>query len=270
MQQQIERRLIVNENETQEFWRNFPKSDLEQRCAALHQQRREFSESIGSIKVEATRRTVGQIWIQSGVGVEVGAGSRPFPIPDGARIMLGDILTSDQLEEYFKTKVTDNVYLDFETMNGIENNSLDFIIAAHVIEHVFNPIGAIDASLKKLKKGGVLVLCVPDMRFTFDVNRTPTDFKHLMEDYLDGGEGTKLQAYIEHVRFVHPVLSDVIIDDEDILEEAKKIMAANLDIHVHCWTFSTFLEMLKSLPFDLKTLSQISVENENIFVIEKQ
>jgi SAM-dependent methyltransferase len=259
----------MNADETSEFWKDFSKSDLEQRCASLHQQRRELNESVGGIKVDATRRAVGQIYIPQGIGVEVGAGSRPFPIPDGARVTLGDILTSDQLEEYFKTKVSKNVYLDIETMNGVENESLDFIVAAHVIEHVFNPIGAIDVSLQKLKKGGVLVLCVPDMRFTFDHKRTPTDFTHLMADYLDGGESTKLDSYLEHVRFVHPVLVGEHIIEEKVLEEAKKIMAANLDIHVHCWTLFSFLEMLKSLPFNLNMLSYVSVENENIFVIEK-
>jgi SAM-dependent methyltransferase len=259
----------MNEDESVEFWRNFPKSDLELRCAALHQQRREFSESVGEIKVEATRRAVGQIFIPTGIGVEVGAGSRPFPIPDGAKVTLGDILTSDQLEDYFKTKVSENVYLDFETMNGIEDLSLDFIVAAHVIEHVFNPIGAIDVSLQKLKKGGVLVLCVPDMRFTFDHMRRPTEINHLMADYLDGGEGTKLEAYLEHVRYVHPVLVKEEVPEEEIVDVAKKLMEVNLDIHVHCWTFPTFLEMLESLPFKLKILSYVSVENENIFVIEK-
>ena len=259
----------MKEDESSEFWKSFPKQDLEQRCAALHQQRREFSESVGALKVEATRRTVGQIYIPAGIGVEVGAGSRPFPIPDGAKVTLGDILTADQLDVYFKTKISENVYIDFETMDGFENESLDFIIAAHVIEHVFNPVGSIDVSLQKLKKGGVLVLCVPDMRFTFDHRRTPTDFNHLMADYLDGGEGTKLEAYLEHVRFVHPVLAEEQILEENVLEIAKEIMAANLDIHVHCWTYQSFLTMLKSLPFNLKIVCQVSVENENIFVIQK-
>jgi SAM-dependent methyltransferase len=60
----------------------------------------------------------------------------------------------------------------------------DYVIASHVIEHIPNPIGWIKEIAAILRPNGILSLVVPDKRFTFDVNRTPTDTSTWVDAYL--------------------------------------------------------------------------------------
>lgn len=57
--------------------------------------------------------------------------------------------------------------------------SLDYIASSHLLEHLSNPLVAIDDWHRTLKPGGLLYLVVPDRRFTFDHRRERTPLPHL-------------------------------------------------------------------------------------------
>lgn len=90
--------------------------------------------------------------------------------------------------------------IDAQTLGGTADASLDFVLSAHVIEHLQDPLGSIRAAMRCLRPGGSLLLAVPDMRHTFDRERSPTPLSHLPGDLEDGGEGTRLEAYEEFIR----------------------------------------------------------------------
>lgn len=85
-------------------------------------------------------------------------------------------------------------------LNGIANESYDFILSCHSLEHVANPLKAVAEWVRVLKPGGMFVLILPDKRFTFDVNRPYTTMDHLLQDYeLNVGEddSTHFQEIID-------------------------------------------------------------------------
>ncbi|MDE2440230.1 MAG: methyltransferase domain-containing protein [Betaproteobacteria bacterium] len=261
----------MNDEEISSFWINYSIEDLANRCASLHRQRRELMESHGSIEIEAVRRTVSSIWIK-GKGIEVGAGSRPFFIPDGSECYYGDIRDRDELSKYFSSlEVSLNGFIDAQTMAGIPQNSLDFVISAHVIEHLFDPIGAIINTIRVLKDQGIFLLVVPEKSKTWDRDRTATTLEHMMMDYVDGGMGTKKDAYVEHAKFVHPIMTGEYIDEDKIEESALQAMNAAMDIHVHAWQYEEFRELLEKCKKidNFLILHAQKVQNENIFVLKK-
>src|ERR1700704_3693145 len=157
--------------------------------------------------VDLQRRAIAERFL-TGQGVEVGAGDRPFPVPRHARVSYGDIRGMTAIQEYFKaTDVRSDSAIDGQTFAGIANDSLDFVISAHVIEHLRDPIGSIVNAIRVLRPAGIHILVVPDMRFTFDRHRPETTVEHALLDYEDGGESTCRQAYEEHLRYVHPELT---------------------------------------------------------------
>lgn len=209
-----------------------------------------------------------------GSGIEVGAGNRPFPVPRHARVLYGDIRDRASVETYFKTadvQVGSNI--DAQSFAGFPDESLDFVISAHVIEHLRDPIGSIVCAIRVLRPGGILVLVVPDMRFTFDRHRPETTAEHLLRDYDDGGVGTCREAYEEHLRYVHPELTGEQYSEAEIQwqagESAKRWR--DFDVHFHAWTrdgFEATLEAAARLaPFQVEQV--VSVANENIFVLRK-
>jgi SAM-dependent methyltransferase len=64
--------------------------------------------------------------------------------------------------------------------------SLDYIASSHLLEHLSNPIAAIDDWHRTLKPGGMLYLVVPDRRYTFDHRRQRTSLSHLVDDFERG------------------------------------------------------------------------------------
>jgi SAM-dependent methyltransferase len=67
-----------------------------------------------------------------------------------------------------------------------ENESYDFVLSSHALEHMANPIKALHEWMRILKKGGVLLLCLPDRDKTFDHLRPATSLEHMVQDYNRG------------------------------------------------------------------------------------
>jgi len=259
------------EDERPEFWAGFAHDDLALRCAVLHAQRRQWQAQQLDGEIGAVRRAVAAMCIH-GNGIEVGAGSRPFPLPDGAHCYYGDVRTHEELSTYFGTSdVALCGEIDAQTMQGVPAASLDFVISAHVIEHLFDPLGAIEAALGVLRPGGTLLLVAPEMTRTWDRERPPTPLAHVIGDHADGGEGTRLQAYLEHVRHVHPVLTGETIAEDRVEENARAIMASGMDIHVHAWRLEDIRQMLDyaAQRFGARVDYQLDSVNENLFVLQR-
>lgn len=245
---------------------------LRDRVVALEAQCRDLTERAGAAEVHGARSAIGQMFLR-GTGIEVGAGSRPFPLPPGARCFYGDVRDRAALASYFQTgDVTTDGVIDAQSMAGVPEASLDFVISAHVIEHLFDPVGAIRAAVRVLKDGGCFICVVPELTMTFDRARPPTELAHVLRDAEDGGESTRLQAYVEHVRYVHPTLTGVHFPDEQIEPEATKIMQAGMDLHVHAWRAEDFRALLARIAADtgVAVSAEVSVGNENIFVLRRE
>ncbi|MBZ9768446.1 class I SAM-dependent methyltransferase [Mesorhizobium sp. CA6] len=257
-------------DEMVEFWLERPHRELANVAAALHRDRRRVEDKTGLNEVVGARTLISNAFV-NGVGIEVGAGNRPFPVPSMATVIYGDIRDNETLRNHFADRnITEGGFIDAETFAGTKLNSLDFIISAHVIEHLANPFGSIREGLARLKPGGVYIIAVPDMRFTTDRHRPPTSFDHLMEDLRTGGEPTLLAAYVEHCRYVHP-LSQPAFADFELMPAAENGLKNRIDIHVHTWmreTFSEHLDRLSAL-FGFEKCFESAIRNEALFVLRK-
>ncbi|MEW9535718.1 methyltransferase domain-containing protein [Agrobacterium radiobacter] len=259
------------DDEKAEYWLPFPHDDLALRCAVLHQQRRKLQDEKLEVEVLSARKALSEIFLK-GKGIEVGAGSRPFPLPDGVECYYGDVLDSASLEKYFGTdKVVLDGVIDAQTMRGIPHDSLDFVISAHVIEHLHDPIGAIRATINVLKQGGVFLLVVPEMTKTWDRRRPPTTLDHLIKDSRDGGYSTHLEAAIEHARYVHPEITGKTIPEDEIISDAQNLIDSGMDMHMHAWRMVDFREMLDHIANDAKFAVEAALSrvNENAFVLRR-
>lgn len=184
----------------------------------------------------------------AGTGLEIGAGASPFPVPLHCRVLYGDRLSYEQLtaEPYPGQRKCDlvvpEILTEFDEISGVGDESLDFLIACHVIEHTRNPIGSIAAAHRKLKPGGQLLLVIPDKEQTFDRDRPVTTLDHLLEDFHRPDRQRDLDHYREFYRLAFSVR-------QDILEEtARRNFVEEYAIHYHVWTHDTFAAMLAALP----------------------
>jgi SAM-dependent methyltransferase len=142
--------------------------------------------------------------------------------------------------------VAPDVVDDGARLASFAEASLDFVVANHVLEHVEDPIDALEHQLRVLRPGGVLYLTLPDARHSFDAARPRTTVEHLLRDHREGAQMSRRGHYEECARLIegHP--------------------------HFHVWepvTFAGFLAAVE-LPFSLELL-QASVE-EFLVILRKQ
>lgn len=80
----------------------------------------------------------------------------------------------------------------------INNESYDFILSSHQLEHVANPIKALFEFKRILKKKGILILVLPNFKYNFDHKREITTFNHILNDF-ESNTGEDDKTHLEEV-----------------------------------------------------------------------
>lgn len=213
---------------------------------------------------ESERRRLAAAHLAPGDGIEIGALVRPLPVPSGCRVRYVDHLATAALRERFPkhaaTMVEVDVVDDGASLETFRRDSLDFVIANHMIEHCLDPIRAIHAYLRVLRPGGIVFMAVPDKGFTFDRRRPVTTLRHLVRDYTDGGARTAAEHYCEWARDVAQV------PEEQVAQRARALAKKDSRVHFHVFTPESFHALLEHLrgplffPFEIVALTACNPE----------
>ena len=171
-------------------------------------------------------------------GIEVGGANNPIKIWD-QRVVVKQVdycdhsLLDDFFSQYSLVKV--DIIDDGEKLETFEDNSLDFIVSCHMIEHCRNPIGTIRNFISKLRSKGLIFMAIPDKRYTFDSHRELTTWEHLLlDDERPDRERDKIHYYDKEV----PLLSDAELD------AMNKSIELDERIHFHVWDANSFIEFI--------------------------
>lgn len=84
---------------------------------------------------------------------------------------------------YYKNKKGTQYISEATDLSLIPNSKYDFIISSNCLEHIANPLKAIEEWIRVLKKEGLLFLVLPNKEYCFDHKRSVTEFSHLLKDY---------------------------------------------------------------------------------------
>jgi predicted SAM-dependent methyltransferase len=203
-----------------------------------------------------------------GEGLEIGPLHQPLAMPPQARVRYVDrMLTPDLRREYPELATWDltdvDIVDDGEKLATIAEESQDFIVANHFLEHTEDPMGTIETHLGKLRPGGILFYAVPDKRYTFDFRREVTPLQHMVDDHEQGPERSRATHYDEWTRLV---VAEKYEGEEQALAGARKLEAEAYSIHMHVWTQAEFLQMILALrerldaAFDIEAAAHKEIE----------
>jgi len=177
-----------------------------------------------------------------GKGLEIGPLHEPLPQSPGASVDHVDRLPLEDLRKHYpelppEKIVTPDILDDAETLGRIADGTYDFVSASHVIEHMRNPIGALENWCRVLKPAGLLYLVVPDKRATFDRSREQTTLEHMVLDYRDPSRDRDREHFLEWSTKVDGKVG------EHAVEAARHLEQMDYSIHFHVF-----------LPSDVATL----------------
>jgi predicted SAM-dependent methyltransferase len=221
--------------------------------------------------VSATREELAARYLR-GSGIEIGALHNPLSTPPGANVRYVDRMTVAELRAHYPELnglplVDVDVIDDGERLAAIPDESVDFVIANHFLEHCQDPLRALASFCRVLRVGGTVYLAVPDKRKTFDADRPVTSLDHLLRDHAEGPEVSRRSHFQEWARLVDRV------EEAELERHVNELMAKDYSIHYHVWTQAELLELLASLrtrlglPFEVEVL--LRNEHEHIAILEK-
>ncbi len=204
--------------------------------------------TIGNISFDERRQAARFL---RGSGIEIGGSYLPIPVDKrSCRVQYVDRMTAAEILTLFPevegySFVETDVICDVEKkgLSLFADESQDFVIASHLIEHLPNPLGFVKDCYRVLRPSGVFYLVVPDKNYTFDRDREISPLAHLVEDMrrnIQEVDESHLSDWMCHVRKA-PLPQDA--------EERNRVLKWELDrsIHVHAWTWEGMVEFLRYL-----------------------
>jgi predicted SAM-dependent methyltransferase len=225
-----------------------------------------------------------------GHGIEIGALHLPLKLGQHASVTYVDRLPVEKLRELY-VELADmelapvDVIGSAEDLSSFENGSLDFVIANHIIEHLEDPIKALKEFHRVLKTRGLLFMCVPDARVTFDRLRPLTDTEHILVEHRGGPKATGANRRDHYADWVVHVERSGILGDlhrpvtaSTNEEFVQKLVDMDYSIHFHVWNADTFLDFFHRVcreeQLDMEVLDAVDTtgrgSDELILLIGKQ
>lgn len=180
----------------------------------------------------------------------MGPGHSPYPLPyPGVTVRYVDRWAPAANAELFPELGEEAAFpppdiiadLDIERLKALSDEGVDFVVASHLLEHLADPMGLLADVHRVLRRGGVVLILLPDRHVTFDRLRRPTDLAHLIAEH-EAGVTEVDDAHIEEfIKATAPIgtLSD------DPAERQRHIQAhRKRSVHAHCWDLEEFEEVL--------------------------
>jgi SAM-dependent methyltransferase len=188
----------------------------------------------------------------NGAGVELGPGHHPMPIQfPGIAVQYVDRWQPEENLELFtnlepgatfpKPDIIAN--LDVDRLSALTDESQDFVIASHLLEHLADPLAQMSEIHRVLKPSGVVLVFLPDRRYTFDRKRSPTPLEHLVADYRDQVtvvSDEHIEDYLRKTDVWNPAWTPE-------QQRAEFEVNRRRSIHVHCWSEDEFLPVVEHM-----------------------
>lgn len=175
----------------------------------------------------------------TGVGLEIGAFVSPTLVPIGAKVKYVDRVPASHWRddpEYQGFKpVEPDIIDDGALLTIIPDNSVNYVMCFQMLEHCPNAMEAVKNWIRVTKPSGIVIIGIPDKRFTRDNSRKLTPWSHFVCDFENGPEWSSENHYRDVAKNILNLSGDEL---ENFMAEAPPA------IHFHIWDIYTFFSFL--------------------------
>ncbi len=222
-------------------------------------------------------------------GIEIGASEQnSFHLtnPDVCKIIGGYAnvdFSANQGDKWQKKKFKSAIVNIVASGDNLpfNDNSLDYVLSSHVIEHFFDPIKTIKEWLRVIKKDGYIFIIVPHKDRTFDRNREPTPLSELIarhnqelkiSDYARPSTDADVQEYFASIGKKQEGMStseipDILIKDNIELPKNWSIYTEDDHHHWSVWRTQNFLDLCKEFRWNVVNYQDVDDKIGNGFTI---
>ena len=145
--------------------------------------------------------------------------------------------------------------LDSTSLREIGDESYDFLLSSHVLEHLANPLRGLKEWKRVVRENGLLVIIVPHKDGTFDHLRPVTSIDHMIADYEQGVDEGDL-THVDEILRLHDLNYDDITG-RDKFEIRIRNNAEERSMHHHVYATRTLAQMLDCAGLQILSLETI-------------
>lgn len=134
--------------------------------------------------------------------------------------------------KYYKNRKGVQYILEATDLSRITSSKYDFVISSNCLEHIANPLKAIEEWIRVIKEDGLLLLILPNKDFCFDHNRQVTDFSHMLSDLYNNVKEDDL-THLDEILNLHDLQMDKPAGTLEQFRERSLKNFQNRALHQH-------------------------------------
>jgi SAM-dependent methyltransferase len=135
-------------------------------------------------------------------------------------------------------------------LSALPNESYDFLLSCHMLEHTANPLRALSNWKRLLKANGHLLLVLPHKDGSFDHRRPVTTLAHLVEDF-EKNIGEDDDTHLREILIMHDFQRDPQQKTATAFEEWISNNDVNRGAHHHVFDIGLSVLMLTEARFQI-------------------
>jgi SAM-dependent methyltransferase len=198
-----------------------------------------------------------------GNGIEVGAGRNPYCPKDRTTFLDRNTGNRDATEDA-------DIIADAWSIPR-PDESFDFLLSSHVLEHMPNTIQTLNEWIRVLRPGGHMVTILPHAERTIDRFRAVTPLEHHIEDFERGVDDAD-RSHLEEMRAGWEKLP--IDPSEPTFEEQWGADRWDWDfrmkhgvLHYHVWTQNEIVRLFQHLGLRIRFVAETVPERPDSFAV---
>jgi SAM-dependent methyltransferase len=137
---------------------------------------------------------------------------------------------------------------DASDLPHIPDETYEFVMSSHVIEHIANPIRALKEWRRILTPTGAAIFVVPHRDYTFDHRRSLTTIEHMLDDFeksVSDDDQTHLEETLDLIDY------SMIPFDRDKLMTLGRDVLRTRALHHHTFNLNSFQTLLMVAGFNV-------------------
>jgi SAM-dependent methyltransferase len=135
------------------------------------------------------------------------------------------------------------------SLSMFPEQSFDFVLSCHSLEHVANPLKALKEWRRVLRPGGYLVLVLPNKSANFDHRRPTTTMTHLLADFT-AGVGEDDLTHLPEILALHDLERDRAAGTREAFAKRSESNFANRGLHHHIFDLDLLREAFRFLNLE--------------------
>ena len=214
-----------------------------------------------------------QSFLKDRKGIEIGGPSTLFkttlPIYqvieslDGANFSDNTVwegsIRPGQTFNYIKDRKGIQFISDATNLDQIKSATYDFLLSSNCLEHIANPLKAVEEWKRVIKDDGFMLLVLPNKDSNFDHNRPVTTFEHLLDDYNNEINEHDL-THLNEILALHDLSMDPPAGNPDEFRLRSLNNFNNRTLHHHVFDIPLITRILEHFEFEIIKTSETKTD----------